>query len=336
MLPVKPQPFEMFIYPTVSCLVSALAIAVMLGLKPSLPLDHPNDRSLHETPTPRTGGLAIMLGSGIGWALIWPPSELIPMLVLALALSGFCFFDDLWGLTRTFRFIVHLAVAALLIGLSRNNLENGIQIAVAVLAVVWMTNLYNFMDGADGLAGGMATIGFGIYALAGFQGGKPELASIATCIATASAGFLWFNFSPARIFMGDAGSVPLGFLASAIGIAGWQYGLWPITFPILLFSPFIVDASVTMANRALRGDKFWQAHRDHYYQRLIRMGLGHRNTSLLEYGLMLTCGVSAYAIRDSSLNIQMYVIFGWAITYGCLIYLIDKAWKSYSKEPTEI
>ncbi len=304
----------------------------MLGLKRSLPLDHPNDRSLHETPTPRTGGLAIMLGAGCGWALIWPSSiQLLMIILLALSLSAFCFFDDLWGLTRTLRIIIHMAVAAILIGLIHNQADSDFVSAFALVAVVWMTNVYNFMDGADGLAGGMAIIGFGFFALAAYQGGMPEFGAIAASIASASAGFLWFNFNPAQIFMGDAGSVPLGFLAAALGLAGWQDGLWPAPFPILVFSPFIVDATVNMANRALSGEKFWLAHRDHYYQRLIRMGLGHRYTSLLEYGLMLASGVTALLIREASVTVQLFAIIGWIVAYGYIMYFIDKVWERHSK-----
>ena len=90
--------------------------------------------------------------------------------------------------------------------------------------------------------------------------------------------------------MGDAGSIPLGFLSAALGILGWRAGHWPLWFPLLVFSPFVVDASLTLARRVLRGERFWQAHRSHYYQRLVQLGWGHRNTALAEYALMAACG----------------------------------------------
>jgi UDP-GlcNAc:undecaprenyl-phosphate GlcNAc-1-phosphate transferase len=322
----------MLIFPVVACLVTALAIAAMLGMKHSLPLDRPNHRSLHEKPTPRTGGLAIMLGAGCGWALAWPPSGQIPMLVLAFCLSAFTFFDDLRGLSRSVRFLAQIAAAVALVWLSPPSPGSVISILAAVMALVWMSNLFNFMDGSDGLAGGMAAFGFGLYSVAALQGGMTAFAVTAACLTGASIGFLGFNFAPARIFMGDAGSVPLGFLAAALGLAGWQAGLWPIVFPILVFSPFIVDASVTLAQRLLRGDEFLQPHREHYYQRLIRMGWGHRNTALLEYGLMLACGLSALAIRQSHPTVQFGVVAGWALAYGGLKHSIDKAWKKHARE----
>lgn len=322
----------MLIFPIVSCFVAVLAIAVMLSMRRSLPLDQPNHRSLHETPTPRTGGLAILLGAVCGWTLAWLPSEHLPMLVLAIALSALSFFDDLWGLSRALRFGGQITAAAVLIWLMQPFPGGAFGAAFAVLVLVWMANLFNFMDGSDGLAGGMATIGFGLYSVAALQGGMAAFATIAACLAGASVGFLWFNFNPARIFMGDAGSVPLGFLAAAMGLAGWQSGLWPVTFPILVYSPFIADASLTLAKRLLRGDEFLQAHREHYYQRLVRMGLGHRNTALLEYCLMLACGFSALLTRDAPTLVQIGVVMGWTVAYGWLICQIDKAWKKHSME----
>src|SRR6476659_1011719 len=112
------------------------------------------------------------------------------------------------------------------------------------------------------------------------------------CVAAAAAAFLLFNFHPARIFMGDAGAIPLGFLAATLGVTGWINGLWPLWLPVLVFSPFIADASVTLAKRALRGEKIWQAHREHYYQRVVRAGFGHRNMALLGYILMFAAGIS--------------------------------------------
>ena len=213
----------------ISCLVTILVIAIMLRMKKALPLDHPNYRSLHETPIPRTGGVGIMLGAACGWALIWP-SAVMPVLGLTLALSALSLLDDFRGLPVALRFGMQIAAAALLIWLLPPLPGGFAAAATAVFALTWMTNLYNFMDGSNGLAGGMAFFGFGFYALAAWQGGATTFAMTTATIVAASAGFLVFNFHPARIFMGDAGSIPLGFLAAALGLAGWQEGLWPLSF----------------------------------------------------------------------------------------------------------
>lgn len=124
--------------------------------------------------------------------------------------------------------------------------------------------------------------------------------------------------------MGDAGSIPLGFLSAGMGLWGWQSGYWPAWFPVLVFSPFIVDASVTLMRRALRGAKITEAHREHYYQRAIQMGWGHRNVALVEYGLMLTVGVSALSVLDRSWPLAM--LLAWGIIYAGLMAALDMRW----------
>lgn len=197
-----------------------------------------------------------------------------------------------------------------------------------ILAIAWMTNLYNFMDGSDGLAGGMAVFGFGAYAVASHLAGDSLLAGLSFSIVAATLAFLLFNWHPARVFMGDAGSVPLGFLAATLGVIGWQREHWPLLFPLLVFSPFIVDATTTLVRRLLRGEKVWQAHKSHYYQRLVRMGFGHAGTALVEYGLMAAISTSAViALASDRLEIAMLV---WALFYLSALPVIDHRWANRS------
>lgn len=315
--------------PLVAGLVSVLVIAAMLRFRHALPMDEPNHRSLHATPIPRSGGLAVMAGLSLGWCGVWLSfggSSGVPVLVLALALSAFSLIDDVRGLPVVWRFGTQILVAALLVSRLGGLPGGALGAVLAVLAITWMTNLYNFMDGSNGLAGGMTLFGFGFYALAAVHSGSPAFALAAACIAAAAAGFLVFNFDPARIFMGDAGSIPLGFLAAALGLLGWHQGLWPAIFPVLVFSPFIVDASVTLGRRGLRGEKVWHAHREHYYQRLIRMGLGHKRTALLEYALMLLAGLAGLALLDADVPLQAMVAVAAVMVYAVLMALVDKAW----------
>jgi UDP-N-acetylmuramyl pentapeptide phosphotransferase/UDP-N-acetylglucosamine-1-phosphate transferase len=200
-------------------------------------------------------------------------------------------------------------------------------VAAAALAAAWLANLYNFMDGSDGLAGGMAAIGFGCSAMAALAWGDIQLAAASLSIAGAAAAFLVFNFHPARIFMGDVGSIPLGFLAAAMGILGWRNGVWPLWFPVLVFSPFIVDATVTLTRRLLRGDKVWQAHKEHYYQRLVRLGLGHRRTAIIEYFVMAAAGGSALWAAQRDPSVQLSVIAIWCVLYAFGMFAVDRLWK---------
>lgn len=305
-----------------------LALAWMLRRVALLPMDVPNDRSLHVRPTPRIGGLGMMLGLLAacllaGWRLT---GELVVLSVLALGLSLFSLLDDWRGLSVKVRFAAHWLAAVAVVWVLLPS-EDFLLVASLVLGVVWLTNLYNFMDGADGMAGGMALIGFTAYSVAAYWGGDVALSALCAGVAAASLGFLLFNFPPARVFMGDAGSIPLGFLAATLGLYGWRAGLWPWSFPLLIFSPFIVDASVTLARRGLRGDKVWQAHREHYYQCLVCMGWTHRRLAAAEYLLMAAAAGSAMALLSWPLS-QWPLLAAWGALYFVLARWIDHKWET--------
>ena len=319
-----PSPTLIPLAPLAAILVSAAAVALLQGVLRGFALDHPNERSLHAAPVPRTGGLGILAGvtagSLVGGLLAWP------LLAGALTLAAISLVDDIRGLPVLVRFAGHLTVATAFVALYWSAFPHPFWAVAAVLALGWMTNLFNFMDGSDGLAGGMALFGFGFYAASAWMAGDAALASISAVVAAAAAGFLAFNFPPARIFMGDVGSVPVGFMAGAIGLAGWAEGVWSPWFPVLVFSPFIVDATVTLLRRALRGERVWHAHREHYYQRMVQLGLGHRNTALLWYALMVAAGVSGiWAIRQSG-PAQLVMLAAWAVIYAGLMLWVDRRW----------
>lgn len=298
-----------------------LTLAGLLRRRHALPMDHPNARSLHETPTPRIGGLGIM--AGVGAASLWlADAALLPVILGAFALAGVSLVDDVRGLPVQARFLAHFVAAAgclLALGIT------GWALLAGTLAVAWMTNLYNFMDGANGLAGGMAAIGFGALALAAWQGDASDLAAFCAAIAASALAFLHFNFPSARLFMGDAGSIPLGFLAATLGIVGARQGVWPWVFPLLVFSPFIVDASVTLARRALRGEKLWQAHRAHYYQRAVLLGASHRRLAVAAWGLMSAMAALAFAVRAWPHHAASLLILS-AVLYALIFLSIDRRW----------
>jgi UDP-GlcNAc:undecaprenyl-phosphate GlcNAc-1-phosphate transferase len=311
----------------ISFVVAALAVGWLArGRAARLALDEPNARSLHDTPVPRTGGIGLLLGIAAGWAWITPhlPWSFWSALALLIAVS---LLDDLRGLSAAIRFAVHLLAAALaapaLIGM-----DEPLLLIAAVLAIGWMCNLYNFMDGSDGLAGGMTVCGFLVYAMAAWLAGSAQFALLNLAVAAAAGGFLLHNFHPARIFLGDAGAVPLGFLAAAFGITGWLQQDWTWWFPLLVFSPFIVDASVTLLRRLLSGTRVWEAHRDHYYQRLVQLGLGHRGTALAEYALMAVCGMFALWAMTFTVPLQYAMLAAAGVLYLALIAIIERAWRT--------
>ena len=295
-------------------------------------LDHPNDRSLHARPTPRTGGVGVMAGVAAAALAVIAAGHagraLSAALVGALALAALGLADDRAGLSARLRLLVQVLAAGAF--LTVGGVAGGWAMAVLLLVgLVWMGNLYNFMDGSDGLAGGMAVFGFGAFAWAAAMGGEAGLAVLCAGVAAAAAGFLCFNFHPARIFMGDVGSVPLGFLGGALGLVGWRAGAWPLWFPLLVFAPFILDATATLLRRALRGEKVWQAHRTHYYQRMVQMGLGHRGTALRAYGLMAGCGAAAVVALTAGFSLQCIIITMCITVHFFVAYRIDRAWRRH-------
>jgi len=291
-------------------------------------LDRPNPRSLHEVPVPRTGGIGLHVGALLAVGMIAPNLPLALAVALGL-LYAISLLDDIRGVAARWRFAVHLIAA---VGFSASVLlaDYGIFAAIiAAIAIAWMSNLYNFMDGSDGLAGGMAAFGFSFYGVAAYFSGSVEFALVNFSIAAAAAAFLVFNFPPARVFMGDVGSVPLGFLAGALGLMGWLQHNWTWWFPALVFSPFIVDSSLTLARRALRRERVWQAHREHYYQRMVQFGLGHRRTALLWYVLMTAVGTSATWGLQQSPTGQAGLLGVWAIGYAVMLLFVDHQWAAY-------
>lgn len=306
-------------------------------------VDHPNVRSLHTKPTPRSGGVAIfasaLIGFGVvavGFAVVPPSTGFLPKgfasgsiwifgsIVLVTTVS---FLDDRVGLPIGLRFAVQAIAAVIVVwgvGLTLPSIPipaiktvvlGGLAVPVSLLFLLWMTNLYNFMDGMDGFAGGMTTLGFGFLAYFGWRAGHPFMMLTATIIAMSALGFLFHNFPPARIFMGDVGSIPLGFTGGTLMLLGLRDGLFDFWVPILIFSPFILDATVTVLRRAWQRQKIWEAHRDHYYQRLVLIGWSHRQAVLAEYGVMALCGGLAVLYHDASEEWRLIILGFWGVLF---------------------
>lgn len=325
------------IIPVIVCFLAAAALVRLLATSDlsKSALDIPNERSLHIKPVPRTGGIGLLGGAAAGWALL-APAGLSGLVALTGLLSAVMFLDDRVGLPVMTRLVAQIGAAVLFLALYYTGPWALLPLAFG--ALLWMANLYNFMDGSDGLAGGMTVAGFAAYALAAScapaeaaQAGA--LVVIAASVAGAAGGFLVWNFHRASVFMGDSGSVPLGFLAAALGIVGWQNGLWPFWFPALVFSPFIADATITLIKRSLRGEKLTQAHKTHYYQRALRMGLGHRGTAIASYVLMAAVAASALVAREWGVTAVSLLLGFWILVYAGLMAFIDRRWEDFSRDP---
>ena len=312
-------------------------------------LDYPNERSLHQKPVPRTGGLALITCVAVAFAAaIWIDDSgrshigcFAPALALVALTS---LLDDNLGLSPGVRLVAQVlaAVFLLLCGavvpdvLTLPGWSWHWPLAVAdifvVLFVVWMINLYNFMDGMDGYAAGMAVIGFLGLAILGAQGEDPLFTILTSVVASSAAGFLVFNFPRARIFLGDSGSSTLGFLAASFSLWADEARVSPLWLSALIFSPFIVDATVTLVCRLGRRDRIWTAHKTHYYQRLVQIGWSHRRTSLLGYLIMMMSAVSAILAMRFSANVQWLIIITWCVAYALVIAAINSKEKQLRRE----
>ena len=314
---------------TLLLLVMLLRIRLFTGIQ-----DIPNQRSLHVQPIPRIGGLALIIGAFGAYGIVFrQPLWCIEIPILLLTAVSFA--DDVWNLPARWRFLAHFVAATIFVYWGLGLVSVDIVAILIVMVMVWMINLYNFMDGSDGLAGGMAMIGFCVYGVAALLAQRSDLAVVSFSIAGSATAFLIYNFHPAKVFLGDVGSIPLGFAAGSLGLLGWNRSIWPLWFPLLVFSPFIVDATLTLLKRLSHRERVWEGHREHYYQRMVRMGWGHSKTALVEYGLMVCVGSSAVIALRWSQSTQVVLLVGWACVYSGIAFSLDRAWQRYQATQTD-
>lgn len=270
-------------------------------------IDNPNARSSHSSPTVRGGGIAIILTTLIGTLWLSARSEPGITFVLAactMALAILSFIDDLRSLPAAVRFACHVFAAAFMLVVLRIGgialaaspgfASTLLQMAIWVPALLWVigyTNAFNFMDGINGIAAGQAAItGLGMAFVVGV--GAEDFSSppvlLFWVLAGAALGFLPHNFPKARMFMGDVGSAPLGFMLSVSALwAAKTAGSWLIIPLAMLHANFVLDTGMTLLRRVVRGDRWYEPHREHFYQRLVRAGKSHTFVTCWELALQL-------------------------------------------------
>jgi len=256
-------------------------------------LDHPTERSSHRTPTPTAGGVAIVVAFYVGLLFLMCINKIDPLEIkvlsagIVLAVTGFL--DDVKHLDFRWRIVVHLCTGCVValnlgempdiqVGILRINIGI-LSVPMTVLTLVWATNLYNFMDGTDGLAASeccfIALAGAGLLILAG----NLPLALVCLVLFTASAGFLFWNWAPAKLFMGDTGSGFLGFIIASIAFLSIFNGSMSLWTWLLLPGVFIADTTMTIVKRLLSGECWYQAHCTHGYQHAAKV-YGHKKVAL--------------------------------------------------------
>lgn len=322
----------------VSALVVAL-IAIPLVRKWALRggvMDIPNERSSHAVPKPRTGGVGVVVGTlaGIGVGLAPSesalPSEVMSLTAILLGMAAVGFSDDIWQLSAAKRMPLYLLGALLLALFSYRipaldlpflgALELGPVGALifTTLFIGWFTNLFNFMDGIDGIAAGAAIVTCSALGWVFAREGNAFLLVVAASLAAATSGFLFYNYSPATIFMGDVGSVFLGAACGALTAAAIALGYLSVVSGTLLMFPFVFDATFTLFRRALRREKIWLPHRTHIYQQMCDLGFSHRTVCSLYTGaaaLIAICGLE----YDEANAVLQALILTVALTTGAAV-----------------
>jgi Fuc2NAc and GlcNAc transferase len=280
-------------------------ISIRLAHRAGL-LDVPTERSSHTVPTPRMGGVPMVAAAVLAlvyWALL-AAGDVVSLkglsssILFALAMSVLGFWDDISGLSPLARFLFQIFTAMIFLwawaGLFPRIPFGGVVlpqflwILMGAFWIVWMVNLYNFMDGIDGLAGGEAAIASSFFFLLFARYGESGWAAANLFVAAATIGFLVHNWPPAKVFMGDAGSAFLGAFFGMQSVVATIATPIPLPVLVLPFSNFILDTTFTLFRRIWRGEKWYTAHRSHYYQRMTNLGISHRNVTLIE--LLLVAG----------------------------------------------
>jgi len=307
-------------------------------------LDLPEARRSHASPTPRGGGLALVITLTLA-CLAWPGalSGWRQAMFAVLVMAGIGWLEDRHSLPPRLRFSGQMLVAIGLlaaVGGLRGIAVFGVPLdlpwlwtTLGVVGVVWLINLYNFMDGSDGMAAGQGLWAGLVIAFLFELRGEPMLAAFALAMAGAWGGFLFWNRPPAGIFMGDVGSLALGAGVAACAVLGAATGSVSIWVSFMISSLFVVDATATLIARVVRGERWYTPHRQHAYQRLLDLGWGHGQVLglYLTINVIVVLPVIAAAVRwpkhDTLLAVGLAAILavGWWFAQSAATVNNDKA-----------
>lgn len=291
-------------------------------------LDHPNERSSHSSATPRGGGLAIVITFFIGMSAIYwfgdathiKQNYMLGFIVSSILIALISFYDDIQEKSAQFKLLSHLIAVAVVLysGIVLDQLALPIVgyinlswagYLISLLWIIGLTNAYNFMDGLDGLVGGVTAIASLFFMAICYYGGSHFVYISSYTLLAGSLGFLVLNTSPAKIFMGDIGSTFIGFTFASLAIIAARYDNSHISFfvvPLLLFN-IIYDVIFTLIRRWMRGEKLTEAHRSHLYQLMNQIGYSHLEVSLTHYCMAFLQGLGALWMVQISGTNRIYV-----------------------------
>jgi UDP-N-acetylmuramyl pentapeptide phosphotransferase/UDP-N-acetylglucosamine-1-phosphate transferase len=323
-----------------SLAVSSAGARLVLGrVGKGAPIDVPNCRSSHDIPTATSGGVGLALSLFLALLILGVRSQAEPRtgLVLFSVATAFIATVGLWDDFRNpptyWRLLLQAGAAMLVIAggvtLQEISLPWGSRIvllwAAVPLTLLWiigLTNLFNFIDGADGLANSLAVVYSAGVAAAAFATGHPYEGLVAVAVTAACLGFLWYNFPPAQVFMGGVGSLTLGLVLSVLALRLAAAGMQPVPLPffIILYSSFLFDTSYTLLRRVARGERFWLAHRTHLYERLLQAGWNHLRVTLFYVGMgLVSLALAFFYLRSGPAGRTAAIVLQLLICLGQLI-----------------
>jgi len=320
-------------------LLSAITAFVLVGIMVFISgrfglLDTPGPRSSHSAPTPTGAGVALVSALWIaGWLYpLLPLSAQTPvfpgwitlLLVPAALLCLVGFVDDHHPLSARLRLLVQLGAALyLLLGLHDSLSGTPWLVLPGLFALLWTMNAYNFMDGSNGMAGMQGLFSGALMSVCLLLADAPVLGLATAAIAGACAGFLPWNVPRARIFLGDAGSVPLGFLFAGLGLLAYLGGYLSLPVVLLTVLTFHIDAGLTLLTRMVNKERWYTAHRRHVYQRLLVHGWSHSQV------LMLYLALNLIVIAPATLLGTLHGQWAWALMMIATVILV-LAWFAVS------
>jgi Fuc2NAc and GlcNAc transferase len=285
-------------------------------------LDHPGERQSHTVATPRGGGAGVVAALLIT-SLFYTAGDtggfwlqcILPGVVV-LAITGW--WDDHASLGVTPRLFIQLAVAANLVWYAAQAgwAEGVIPMFISGLFLLWMTNLYNFMDGSNGMAGLQGVFAATVLAVLFHLSGDARFSLFSLLLAACCVGFLPWNLGRARVFMGDVGSLVLGFLFGALLLYGLGTGALSLPLALLVMLLFLTDATLTLLMRVIRGERWYNAHRQHLYQRLIGSGWTHGSVAILYQAINLTLVLPGIVVAVN------FPVLAWAVALGLTLIFV--------------
>lgn len=325
-----PDTLPFSIEAVIAALLVFAGVAILMGpliglLERWRLVDHPNERSSHEKPTLVGGGILVVAALIPAW--LWIDSGAVWHLTAAAAgLAALSLADDARRLPTALRFLCHIAAVAAalylqpgLAGWLPGFVPQPLALVIVGIGWVWFINLFNFMDGIDGITGAeTCAIGLGVIAvLTAAGGGDGAISGLALCAVAAATGFLVWNWHPAKIFMGDVGSVPLGFLLGWLLLSLAAQGYWSASLILSLY--YLADATITLLRRLVRGEAVWRAHREHFYQKAVIAGRSHAQVTLMVSAAnLILIGLAALAsVRYPAWSLALAGL----ITAGLLLFL---------------